>query len=79
MTGSPKEYRRHAARCAELAVSAGPQQLKAALLELSRNWEHLAIELENGIEMFDDAQVVSLYVRQPLDESTTLRKSDVKH
>ena len=59
MPGNAKEYRKHAARCAELAVSAGPQQLKAALLELSRNCEHLAIELENGVEMFDDAQVVT--------------------
>jgi hypothetical protein len=34
MPGDPRECRRHALRCAELAVSAGPQQLKAALLTL---------------------------------------------
>jgi hypothetical protein len=42
MPGDPRECRRHALRCAELAVSAAPQQLKAALLELSKNWEQLA-------------------------------------
>jgi len=63
MTGNPKEYRRHAARCAELAVSAGPEPLKVALLELSKNWEHLAIELENGAAMFDDAEVANSELR----------------
>ena len=66
MTGNPKEYRRHAARCAELAASARPQQLKTALLELSKNWERLAIDLEIGVVMFDDVEVVT-EVRQPLD------------
>jgi len=51
MPGDPRECRRHALRCAELAVSAGPQRLKAALPELSKNWEQLAIELENGSAM----------------------------
>jgi hypothetical protein len=68
MTGNPKEYRRHAARCAELAVSARSEQLKAALLELSKNWEHLAIDLENGAAMFDELEVVSSVVRRSLDD-----------
>ena len=56
MPGDPRECRRHALRCAELVVSAGPQQLKAALLELPKNWEQLAIELENGSATLDDHQ-----------------------
>ena len=49
MLGDPRECRRQALRCAELAVSAGPQRLN--LPELSKNWEQLAIELENGSAM----------------------------
>jgi hypothetical protein len=56
MPGDARECRRHALRCAELAVSAGPQRLKAALPELSKNWEQLAIELENGSAMLDGHQ-----------------------
>jgi hypothetical protein len=40
--------------------------LKTAPLELSKNWERLAIDLENGVVMFDDVEVVT-EVRQPLD------------
>jgi len=79
MTGNSREYRRHAVRCAELAASAGPQQLKAALLELSKNWEHLAIDLENSVVMFDDVEVGSSEVCRPLDEKTTVLKSDVRN
>jgi hypothetical protein len=46
MPGDPKECRKHAARCAELAMTARSPELKAALLELSKNWENLAISLE---------------------------------
>jgi hypothetical protein len=68
VTGNPKEYRRHATRCAELAAAARPQHLKVALLVPSKSWEHLAIDLENGVVMFDDVEVVRSEVRQPLDE-----------
>ena len=37
------------------------------LLELSKNGEHLAIDLENGVAIFDEV-VISSEVRQPLDE-----------
>jgi hypothetical protein len=43
MPGDPRECRKHAACCAEMAVAARTPQLKATLLELSRNWEKLAI------------------------------------
>ena len=46
MTRSQKEYRRHAARCAELAMAARTPQLKATFLGLSKNWEKFAIDLE---------------------------------
>lgn len=45
MPGDPRECRERALRCAELAVTARTQQLKEAL-ELSKNWEILALQLE---------------------------------
>jgi hypothetical protein len=42
MPGDPKEYRKHALRCAELAVAARPLQLKTPFLKLSKNWEKFA-------------------------------------
>lgn len=46
MPGDPRECRRRAARCAELAVKAKNEQLKAQFLGLSKTWESLAVELE---------------------------------
>jgi hypothetical protein len=46
MPGDPKECRLHAMRCAELAATAKTQQLKATLLDLSKNWVRLAASLE---------------------------------
>jgi hypothetical protein len=54
MVGDPKECRRHAARCAELAVTAQTPQLKAAFLGLSKNWEKLAIQLEDAFAQIDE-------------------------
>jgi hypothetical protein len=54
MVGDPKECRRHAARCAELAVTAQTPQLKAAFLGLSKNWEKLAIQLEDAFAKIDE-------------------------
>src|SRR5215510_10025846 len=78
MPGDPRECRRHALRCAELAASARPQQLKTALLELSKNWERLAIDLENGVVMFDDVEVVT-EVRQPLDSKQLSENLEVSN
>ena len=33
--------------------------MKAALVQLSKNWEHLAIDLENRVAMLDEIEVVS--------------------
>jgi hypothetical protein len=46
MPGDPRECRQHAARCAELAVEAKTEPLKAHFLTLSKTWEGLANELE---------------------------------
>jgi hypothetical protein len=42
MPGDPKECRKRALRCAELAVAARSLQLKTTFLELSKNWEKCA-------------------------------------
>ena len=73
MPADPREYRRNAARCAELAVSARSEQLKAALLQLSKNWEHLAIDLENRdlenrVGMLDEVEVVRSEICLSVDE-----------
>jgi hypothetical protein len=56
MPADPQECRSHAARCAELAVSASTPQLKATFLELSKNWEKLAIQLEEAFAQIDEIQ-----------------------
>jgi hypothetical protein len=57
MPGSPKECRLHAMRCAELAATAKSQQLKATLLELSKNWVRLADSLEITLALMDEGDV----------------------
>jgi hypothetical protein len=59
MSGDPKECRKHAARCAELATLAKGEQLKAMLLELSTSWQMLALGLESVLGTLDEAQTVS--------------------
>jgi len=49
--GDPKECRRRAARCAELATTARNEQLGMTLVALSKSWMKLAIELENAQEL----------------------------
>jgi hypothetical protein len=57
MPGDPKECRKHALRCAELAHSARTQQLKQTMIELSRNWMKLAAELERSQALLDSEAV----------------------
>ena len=57
MAGDPKECRLHAMRCAELVAGAKTMQLKATLLELSRNWEKLAFDLERTQALLDENSV----------------------
>jgi len=59
MVGNPKDCRRYAARCGELAVIAHTPQLKAMFLELSRNWEKLAIQLEDALKLAEREAIES--------------------
>ena len=53
MPGDPMECRRYASRCADLAHTATTQELKLLLIELSKNWVNLAIELERSHALLD--------------------------
>jgi hypothetical protein len=48
MAGDPKEYRQNAWRCVELAKEARSPELKQTLLDLSKTWAKLAIEVERS-------------------------------
>jgi len=56
MPGDPKECRKNAVRCAELAATAHTPQMKATFLELSMNWERLAIQLEDAFAQIDEIE-----------------------
>jgi len=47
MPGDPKDCRRHAAYCAELAIKARTRQSRAMFWELSKEWEKLAFQLDD--------------------------------
>jgi hypothetical protein len=53
MPGNPKECRQNALRCAELAQTARTPELKRTLVELSKNWLKMAIELERARALLD--------------------------
>jgi hypothetical protein len=54
MPGDPRECRKNpASRCAELGHSARTPELKQTLLELSRNWLKLVIEIERTHALLD--------------------------
>jgi hypothetical protein len=72
MPGDPKECRRRAAQCAELAVAARTPRLRATFLELSKNWKKLAIQLENAFALLVESEAIRLQVRESLDETKPL-------
>jgi response regulator RpfG family c-di-GMP phosphodiesterase len=72
MPGDPAECREHAARCAEMAVTAATPELKATLAELSQIWEHLAFSLERILELLDESEVAQLEVHQPRERTDQL-------
>jgi len=72
MTGNPKEYRRHAARCAQLAMFARAPQLKAAFLGLSKNWERFAVELEDAFARREEVDILRSQARRSLAETKRL-------
>jgi hypothetical protein len=74
MPGDPKQCREHAARCAELAVAARTPQLKATFLGLSKNWEKLAIQLENAFAQVAESEALGSKVRESIDEARQLWK-----
>ena len=53
MLGNPRTCRQHALRCAQLAVEANTDGLKAHFLSLSKTWEDLAREHEVAQWMID--------------------------
>jgi hypothetical protein len=69
MIGDPKEYRRHAAHCAQLPVFARTPQLKAAFLGLLKNWERFAVELEDAFAGREEADILRSQARQSLAET----------
>ena len=51
MPADPKEYRQRALHCADLAHEAKTLELKQTLIELSRNWQKLAVDAEQSRAM----------------------------
>lgn len=74
MPGDPKECRRNAARCAELAVAARTPQLREKLLQLSKVREQLAIELEDTIGRLVESENIEANVQLSLDETKRLSR-----
>jgi hypothetical protein len=74
MPFNPKECRQHAARCAEMAIAAHTPQLRATFLGLSKNWEKLAIQLENAFARVTESEDIRSSVRETVNEARRLRK-----
>jgi hypothetical protein len=53
MFDDPREYRQNAWRCAELAHTAKTPELKQTLLDLSKAWLKLAVEVDRGHVLLD--------------------------
>ena len=60
-----------AARCAELAVAARTLQL-STFLQLSKNWEKLAIQLEDAFAKLTESETIRWNVRESLNETKRL-------
>jgi hypothetical protein len=54
MLADPREYRQNAWRCVELANAAKSPELKQTLLNLSKTWAKLAIEVERNHALTDE-------------------------
>jgi hypothetical protein len=72
MPGDPKECRRHAERCRKLAAAADTQQLKVTFLSLSKNWEILAIQLEDAFAKLVENEAIGSNVRESLNKNKRL-------
>ena len=73
--GDAKDCRKHALRCAELAVAARTPQLKATFRELSKNWEKLAIQVEDAFAQLAESQDIRSRVQETVNEARQLRKA----
>jgi hypothetical protein len=69
MPGDPKECRKRALRCAEMAAAAQTPQLKATLLKLSKSWEKLAIQLEHAVAILSEGEAMKSDVDGSLNEA----------
>jgi hypothetical protein len=58
MPGDPRECRERAVRCAEFAGYARSAQLKATFLEMSKNWEKLAIQVEGAFAELSESEPI---------------------
>ena len=74
MPGNAKECRQRAARCAEMAIAAHTLQLRGTFLELSKNWEKLAIQLEKAFARVAESEDIRSSVRETVNEARQLRK-----
>jgi hypothetical protein len=72
MPGNAKEFRRNAARCAELAVAARTLQSKMMFLELSKNWENLALQLEDAFAKVTETEDIRSGVMESPNEAQRL-------
>jgi len=72
MPGDPKECRKNAARCAEIAVIARTPELRAKFLQLSKIWETLAIELEHAFAQLAETEHIGANVRETHNEARRL-------
>ena len=73
MPGNPKECRMRAARCAEMAADAHTPQLRATFLELSKNWERLAIQLENAFAQLAESNDIGSRIQETVKKARELR------
>jgi hypothetical protein len=74
----PKECRRNAALCAEFAVYARTAQLKATFLELSKNWENLAAQLENAVARPAETEALGSNVQESVNESEKIVRNTIE-
>jgi hypothetical protein len=74
MPFNPTECRQHAARCAEMGIAAHTPRLRGTFLELSKNWEKLAIQLENAFARVAEGEDIRSSVRETVNEARQLRK-----
>ena len=68
MPGEPRECRRNVTRYTALAAAGGALQLRAKFLELSKIYEKLALELEDGFGRLLESGNIGADVQLSLDE-----------